>query len=88
MHGIKTYKLNENEYNYLLPALKNKLFNKREDNKHYFYGNNEDLYDMLNRLKGHYNYYGEITKILSYKCFMQNSLKPFRIKIKNNNTSF
>ena len=38
MYDVKTYELTEKEYNYLLPAIRDKLFNKREIDNDIFMG--------------------------------------------------
>lgn len=52
MKYSKSYRLTKEEYNYLLPVLKEKLL--VSSNKHKFIGNSEELEDMINRLKGLY----------------------------------
>ena len=47
----KSYIISEDQYNYLLPAIKSKLSN-REYKQFYFIGNYEELYDMERRLIG------------------------------------
>ena len=78
MKYSKSYRLTKEEYNYLLPVLKEKLL--VSSNKHKFIGNSEELEDMINRLKGLYNYYEELHSKVLYKCFCYGSLKPFRDK--------
>lgn len=75
-YSAKSYKLTEEEYNYLLPVLKKKLYSS--NNNYYFVGSHDDLDDMLDRLKGLYNYYDDYNKIINYKCFKFKSLEPFR----------
>ena len=81
MYSDKSYKLNKDEYNYLLPVLRKNLLYKGEIDKHYWTGNPEELDDMLSRLKGLYNYYNSYNKIINYKCFKDGSLEPFRKEI-------
>jgi hypothetical protein len=76
MYSGKSYKLTTEEYNYLLPVLRNKLLYSNE--KHYFTGNIEDLQDMLDRLKGLYDYYKDLNSMTAYKCSMNGTLEPFR----------
>ena len=77
MYSIKRYKLTKEEYNYLLPVLKNKLSNSNDN--YYFLGNGDELDDMLSRLKGLYNYFDDYNKIINYRCFSNNNLQPFRL---------
>jgi hypothetical protein len=76
MYSDKSYKLTEKEFNYLLPAIKKNLLYTNET--HYFVGSAEDLDDMLNRLKGLYDFYDSIKKMVNYQCFTDGSLEPFR----------
>jgi len=81
MYSHKSYKLNKDEYNYLLPVLRNKLLYRCEIDTHYFRGDPEELSDMLSRLKGLYNYYNYYNKIIDYKCFKYGSLDSFRKEV-------
>lgn len=84
MYSDRTYKLTKDEYNYLLPTIYNKyLLSYPELETYYIFG--LDLEDILNRLKGLYNYYSELPSILSYKCFTKYSLKEFRDFINTKN---
>lgn len=76
MYSLKSYRLTTDEYNYLLPVLRKKLSSL--NNNYYFCGNGDDLDDMLSRLKGLYNYFDSYSSIINYKCFVNNSLEPFR----------
>lgn len=76
MYSLKSYRLTTDEYNYLLPVLRNKL-NNTNDN-YYFCGDGDDLDDMLSRLKGLYDYFGDYDAIINYKCSKYVSLEPFR----------
>jgi len=81
MYSLKSYRLEKEEYDYLLPVLKSKL-SVRGD-KYYFIGSSDDLYDMLSRLKGLYNDFSDVlNSTLVYKCFMEVSIKIFRNGIK------
>lgn len=81
-YSAKSFQLTKEEFNYLLPALKNKL--TQSGDRYYFISNNiEDLNDMLNRLKGLYDNYDELKNMVGYKCSMQGSLEPFRQSISN-----
>lgn len=84
MYRIKSYRLKVEEYNYLLPVLRDKLLHRGERSAHYFCGSPEDLYDILARLKGLYNYFREYNPIIDYKCFKSGSLEPFREFMKTN----
>lgn len=77
MYSAQSFQLNKDEFNYLLPILKNKL---HESSGRYFFisYNINDLTDMLNRLKGHYNNYDELKNMVDYKCSTMRSLNPFR----------
>jgi len=76
MYSTKSYKLTKDEYNYLLPVLRNKL--NGTNGSYFFTGDSGDLDDMLNRLKGLYDFYDVYNKIINYRCFMKSSLIPFR----------
>ena len=78
MYSLKCYRLTKDEYNYLLPVLRDKLLYKGEIDRHYFCGDGDELYDMLSRLKGLYNYFSDYNAIINYKCFKIGSLEPFR----------
>lgn len=81
-YSAKSFQLTKEEYNYLLPVLKNKL--TQSGDRYYFISNNlEDLTDMLNRLKGLYDNYDELKNMVSYKCSMEGSLEPFRKSMGN-----
>jgi len=75
MYSAKSYQLTKEEYNYLLPVLRNKLLYSNE--RYYFIGTSDDLSDMLDRLKGWYDNYDELNSMIVYKCFKEGSLKPF-----------
>lgn len=76
MYSLKSYKLTIEEYNYLLPVLKDNL--SYSNNNYFFVGSTNELYDMLDRLKGLYDYYEGINKMVYYKCFKHGTLEPFR----------
>ena len=77
MYSAKSFQLTKGEFNYLLPVLKSKLH--RSGNRCYFIANNiEDLTDMLNRLKGHYDNYNALKNMVVYYCLKNGSLNPFR----------
>lgn len=78
MYSLKSYRLTKDEYNYLLPVLRDKLLYKGEIDRHYFCGDGDELDDMLSRLKGLYNYFDDYNAIINYKCFKNGSLEPFR----------
>lgn len=77
-YSLKSYRLTKEEYNYLLPVLRDKLLYKGGIDKYYFCGDGDELDDMLSRLKGLYNYFDAYNAIINYKCFMNGSLDPFR----------
>lgn len=79
MYSLKSYRLTKEEFNYLLAVLRSKLFNRGD--RYYFNGSSDDLTDMLNRLKGLYNNYDDLKNMVSYKCFIQCSINPFRSSI-------
>mgnify|MGYP003153192634 CR=1 FL=1 len=82
MYSLKSYKLLKKEYNYLLPVLRKNLSNSND--KYYFCGSTEELYDMIIRLKGLYNHFNENWNlIINYKCFKYGSLDPFREHFNN-----
>ena len=82
MYSTKTYRLTKEEYNYLLPVLKDKLFERGEIDSYYFCGNTDELFDMLARLKGLYGYFDSYNGIIDYECAKLCSLEPFRNKMK------
>lgn len=77
-NSINFYRLTKDEYNYLLPVLRDKLLYRVETEKYYFCGGWEELKDMLSRLKGFYGYFDGYHAISDYKCFKNESLEPFR----------
>ncbi len=76
MYSAKSYELTVNEYNYLLAPLRKKL--SYQNDKYYFIGNSNDLDDMLDRLKGFYDCYIELSNTIKYKCFINGNLIEFR----------
>lgn len=80
MYSAQSFQLNKDEFNYLLPVLKNKLL--QSGDRYYFISHNiDDLTDMLNRLKGLYNNYDELKNMVAYHCSKNGSLNPFRESI-------
>ncbi len=78
-YSARGYKLTKEEYNYLLPVLRHKLLCSNDN--YSFVGSSDDLADMLDRLKGCYDYYNELNSMTAYKCFTASSLAPFRKEI-------
>ncbi|MGK0174059.1 MAG: hypothetical protein ACI9AT_000422 [Ulvibacter sp.] len=78
MYSLKSYKLTKEEYNYLLPVLRDKLLYKGEIDRHYFCGDTDELFDMLSRLKGLYGYFDSYNGIIDCRCAKVSSLEPFR----------
>ena len=77
MYSAQSFQLTKDEFNYLLPVLKSKMWESGD--RCYFISNNiDDLTDMLNRLKGHYDNYDELKNIVDYNCSKNGSLNPFR----------
>ena len=77
MYSAKSFKLNKDEFDYLLPVLKSKLYESGD--KYYFISSNtDDLTDMLSRLKGLYNNYVDLKNMVDYYCFIKGNLNPFR----------
>lgn len=77
MYSAKSFQLRKDEFNYLLPVLKNKLH--QIGDRYYFTSNNiDDLTDMLNRLKGLYNNYDNLKNMDVYHCSTDGSLNHFR----------
>ena len=77
MYSSKCFQLTKDEFNYLLPVLKNKLH--QSGDRCYFISNNiDDLTDMLNRLKGLYDNYNDLKNMVAYHCSKNGSLNPFR----------
>ncbi len=80
MYSAKSFQLTKEEFNYLLPVLKNRLLVSGD--RYYFTSNNiDDLTDMLNRLKGLYDNYNDLANMVDYKCSVNGSLNPFRTSI-------
>ena len=82
MYSLKSYRLTKDEYNYLLPVLREKLLYKGEIDRHYFCGDTDELYDMLSRLKGFYSYFDSYNGIIDYNCAKHSNLEPFRNEMK------
>ncbi len=80
MYSAKSFQLRKDEFNYLLPVLKNKLL-QSGDRYYVITYNIDDLTDMLNRLKGHYDNYDELKNMVVYQCSIKGSLNPFRESI-------
>jgi predicted AAA+ superfamily ATPase len=77
MYSAKSFQLTKDEFNYLLPALRSKL--KQSGDRCYIISDNiEDLEDILNRLKGLYDNYGDLKNMVAYYCSKDGSLNPFR----------
>ena len=81
MYSLNSYRLTKDEYNYLLPVLRDKLLYKAEIDKYYFCGDSDKLFDMLSRLKGLYGYFDTYNGIIDYKCATTGSLEPFRNEV-------
>ena len=79
-----SYELTKEEYNYLLPVLRDKLLYKVEIDRQYFCGDTDELFDMLSRLKGLYGYFDSYNGIVDYNCAKQSNLKPFREQMNAN----
>jgi hypothetical protein len=80
MYSAKSFQLTKDEFNYLLPVLRNKLL--QSGDRCYFISNNiDDLTDMLNRLKGLYDNYDDLKNMVDYRCSISRSLNPFRTSI-------
>lgn len=76
-YSAKSFQLTRDEWNYLLPVLREKLL--LSSGICYFIAYDIDcLTDMLNRLKGLYNNYDELKNMVAYKCSKIGSLQPFR----------
>lgn len=86
MYSAKGYQLRKEEYNYLLPVLKTKMFESGD--RRYFTGSFEDLEDMLNRLKGLYDNYDELGSMVAYNCSKEGSIASFREKMKKQTIQF
>ena len=77
MYSAKSFEVTKEEFNYLLPVLKDKLL--QTGYGYFFISHNiETLTDMLDRLKGLYNYYDSINSLVVYACSKQGSLNEFR----------
>lgn len=82
MYSLKSYSLTKAEYNYLLPVLRKNLLYKAEIDRYYFCGDTDELFDMLNRLKGMYGYFDSYNGMIDYACAKHSSLEPFRNEMK------
>ena len=82
MYSEQSYRLTKDEFGYLLPVMKNKLLEKGEIDRYYFCGDADELYDMLNKLKGLYGYFDNYNGIIDYNCAKHCSLEPFRNEMK------
>ena len=87
-YSVKSYRLTKDEYNYILPVLREKLLYKGEIEGYYFCGDTDELYDMLSRLKGLYGYFDSYNGIIDYNCAKHSSLEPFRNEMKGVSSSF
>lgn len=80
MYSAKSFRLTKDEFNYLLPILRNKLL--QSGDIFYFIADTIDaLTDMLNRLKGYYDNYDDLKNMVDYRCSTKGSLNPFRESI-------
>jgi hypothetical protein len=82
MYSAKSFELTKDEFNYLLPVLRNKLI--QSDDKYYIISNDiNDLSDIINRLKGVYNPLFELNAMVVYKCSTLNNISFFRDTVNN-----
>jgi hypothetical protein len=83
MYSAKSFQLHEDEFNYLLPAIRPKLLQKGD--RYYFISYGIDcLDDMLCRLKGLYeNYDDELPNMCVYYCSKEGTINYFRKSINN-----
>ena len=80
MYSARSYRLTQGEFNYLLPAVRNKL--SESNGKYYLIARDtEDLDDLLGRLMGHYDNHDDLKNMVAYHCFKEYSLRPFRESI-------
>lgn len=77
-YSINFYRLTKEEYNYLLPVLRDKLLYRGKTDKCYFCGDWDELKNMLSRLKGLYGYFDDYDALIDCKCFVNENLEPFR----------
>ena len=84
MYSVNSFELTRNEFNYLL-SVYNLLSPSRKkiyeaNDRYYFIAiDSDELDDMLHRLKGLYdNSDEELKNMVSYHCFVEHSLNPFR----------
>lgn len=73
--------MTKQEADYLKPALENKV-SSVGDRCFFIAESLEDLTDMLNRLKGLYDNYGELRNMVDYHCSVLGSLNPFRDSVR------
>ena len=79
MYSVSSYKLTKDEYNYLLPAIgRNKVSYHGNTDEHFLIVDLDGLEDVLERLKGLYDYYRDLPTMICYKCFKGKSLSTFR----------
>lgn len=80
MYSDRSYLLHEGEFNYLLPAIKNQLI--ESNGKFYVIVNSDNSEDLLNRLKGYYDFFDEIPFKVCISVFINCSLTAFRDFVK------
>lgn len=75
MYSMKSFRLTEEEYNYLLP-----VYNVVQSGEYrcVVADDIEDLTDILNSLKGAYTNWYEIPVMVVYNCSISRSIEPFR----------
>lgn len=77
MYSAKSFLITEKEFNYLLPVLRRKM-SQTGDRFSIIADNIDDLTDILNRLKGLYDYYNDLHSMTAYYCSKIGSLNYFR----------
>jgi len=80
MYSDRSYLLHEGEFNYLLPAIKKQL--SQSNGMFYVMVNSDNSDDLLNRLKGYYDYFDEIPYKVCRSVFRDRSLTAFRDFVK------
>ncbi len=79
MYSDRAIKLTKEEYNYLLPTIYRKnLLCRGEVNEYSIIVNTDTIDDVLNRLKGLYDYFDMLPSKVVNKCFVLRSFIPFR----------
>jgi len=76
-YSVRAVRLEEQEYNYLLPALRNKI--GYSGGQHFvIVDDTEELEGVMTRLTGLYDRFEDLPDRLVWDCFKGRTLEPFR----------